>query len=167
MSWIGFDCQADWKGTLNQSGFFGTYSAGAIYEWKDQHQVEFSLGSYPFDGVNYGQTNFAYRYSPWKVFVSPEVQWQPAHFGIFMIHSWDQSQYFIESPSKYPYEGYYDQTALRFGFEWATSWNFQSQKWAAVYALRLLDGGLIAWHNNSPENINFFVSSGISLQYKF
>lgn len=158
---------ANWKGTLNHSGFFGAYSAGAIYEWRDRHQVELSFGAYPYDNVDYGQTNFAYRYSPWKMSLSSQVQWQPAYFGIFLVHSWDQSHYFMKSPSKYPYEGYYDETALRPGFEWATSFGFQPQKLEIVYSLRIVDGGLIAWHNNSSDDMKFFVSSGVSLQYRF
>lgn len=157
---------ADWRAVFERAGFFGKYSLGASYEWQPEHAVDLSLGVYQIEGQDYYQTNLVYRYSRWNVPFFGHM-WRPLQFGAFFVYSLDRDRYFLDSPSKYPYKGYYDETALRWGAEFSSTLTFYPSRFAVAMRLRIFDNGLIAIYNNSQRDIQYYVSSGISLQYLF
>lgn len=85
----------------------------------------------------------------------------------FTVRSWDRHNYFMTSPDKYPYEQYYDETALRYGLEFGSTMTFKDYNFAVAYRLRILDSGLIAVYNNKNRDLQYYISSGVSLQYVF
>lgn len=157
---------AAWLGTLGANGFFGRYSVGVVYS-QGQHESEFSLGVYSQESGNYPQANLVYRYAPWEVTVFKEHIFHPLEIGIFSTYSLDSKNYFLESPSKYPYDSYYDGTALRWGVEISNSIHFPRNSWSGTYHIRILDSGLIALYNNVRKDLQYYISSGFSLRYHF
>lgn len=158
--------RADWLLTVNRMGFFGAWGAGAIYEWSERHAGEVSLGGYWNGGTEYIQSNLAYRYTRWRIEDSGRA-WNPLELGIFAIRSWDQKSYFLQSPEKYPYENYYDQTRLRFGVEFGSVAAFKEWHLEVAYHVRVLDNGLVATYNNSRKDLQYYVSSGVAIRYRF
>lgn len=159
--------RAEWRATLQHAGFFGKVSGGAIWASRSGHEVETSIGMYDIANVHYGQLNLAYRYTPFEQPAGPDIVWEPTQVGLFVIHSQESDRFFSESPSKYPTSGYYDQTAFRGGIEIGTRvvsvpWNF-----AFAYRFRVLDTGLVALYNNAHRDLQYYISSGIQLQYIF
>ncbi len=157
---------AAWLGSLGTNGFFGRYSAGVVYS-EGQHETEFSLGMYRQEGKEYPQANLIYRYAPWEVLTLKKQVFHPLEIGLFVTYSLDSENYFLVSPSKYPYNSYYDQTALRWGFEVSNSLYFPSKSLSATYHIRILDTGLIAFYNNDRKDLQYYISSGFSLRYHF
>lgn len=126
-----------------------------------------SLGAYTDDGeLQRYQSNLAYRNSLWQVPLE-EKTWVPLQLGVFTIYSLDGSHFFLQSPSKYPSAGYYDQTAFRWGIEFGTSLIFRENRYAVSYHFRILDNGFVAVYNNFRRDLQYYVSSGINLQYRF
>ena len=158
--------RAEWQATVNRMGFFGNLGAGAIYDWENRHSLELSIGFYSNNEKTYSQTNLAYRYSRWIV-EYPDIFWSPIQLGIFSVRSWDRDGYFLRSPSKYPYAGYYDETALRWGLEFGTVVKWKSSPVALAYHVRILDAGVVAIYNNANKDLQYHVSSGLALRYCF
>ncbi|WP_235046187.1 hypothetical protein [Bdellovibrio bacteriovorus] len=164
---LGLSAQAgDWRALVERAGFMGTVAAGVSYEWEPEHAVDFSVGAYPLDDQTYYQTNFVYRYSRWNSPVGEDM-WRPLQFGFFTAYSLDQDHYFMKSPDKYPYPEYYDWTALRYGLEFGTTYTFMPSRIGLAYRIRIFDNGVIALFNNSNRDLQYYVSSGFSLQYLF
>lgn len=157
---------AAWLGSLGTNGFFGRYSAGVVYS-QGQHETEFSLGVYNQESKDYPQANLIYRYAPWEVLTFKEQIFHPLEIGFFATYSLDSKKYFLESPSKYPYDSYYDETALRWGLEVSNSIYFPRHSLSATYHIRILDSGLIALYNNVRKDLQYYISSGFSLRYHF
>lgn len=157
---------AEWRAIIERAGFLGFVAAGASYEWSPEHAVDLSLGAYPIGDDTFYQTNFVYRYSRWNSPVQDDV-WRPLQFGFFMVYSLDSERYFIDSPDKYPYPKYYDFTALRYGLEFGTTYTFKPSRIGIAYRIRIFDNGVIAIFNNSRRDLQYYVSSGFSLQYLF
>ncbi len=157
--------QAEWRALAERAGFFGKYSLGASYEWNQTQAVDLLIGTYEVADASYYQANFAYRYSRWEV-PFYEHNWRPIQFGGFIVTSLDNGRFFITSPSKYPYPEYYDETALRWGAELGSTFTFKN-RFAIGYCLRIFDNGLIAIYNNSNRDLQYYISSGLSLQYAF
>lgn len=157
---------AAWLGSLGANGFFGRYSAGVVYS-EGQHEAELSLGVYNQEREDYLQANFIYRYAPWEVLTRKKHVFHPLEIGLFVTYSLDTKNYFLVSPSKYPYNSYYDETALRWGFEISNSIYFPQKSLSATYHIRVLDTGLIAFYNNDRKDLQYYISSGFSLRYHF
>lgn len=161
-----FPCSAEWLGTASVAGFFGKYSLGVAYV-SSHHETEFSVGAYSNASHTELQSNLAYRYSPWIVAVLDDKIWNPIQIGLFGLFSWDEKTYFTNSPSHYPTPGYYDQTALRLGVEFGTSLLLPNSRWSVAYFIRVLDSGLIAFYNNDRKDLQYYISSSLSLRYHF
>lgn len=157
---------ANVRATLAHAGFFGKVSLGISYEFSDQHAADISLGGYEISDHLYYQLNLAYRYSPWTVPFGKH-QWRPIQTGIFAVYSLDHDRYFFKSPGKYPYDNYYEQTILRYGVEFSSTMTFLPYNVAISYHVRVFETGVIANFNNQHKDLEFYISSGVSLQYLF
>lgn len=155
-----------WQLAVNRMGFFGSFSAGGIYEWESLQSVEISLGRYLIADQYDPQVNLAYRFSPWQV-ETITGHWQPIQIGAFMLYSLDNRKFFFNSPAKYPYKHYYDQTALRWGLEAGTVYEWKNYPLALAYHIRVLDAGVVAIYNNANKDLQYHVSSGFSVRYVF
>src|SRR3989338_2477474 len=100
-----FRANASWVWMNHYVGYFGNFASGFEYEIDSSHAIEFSIGRYQIDEKYFHQTNFAYRYSPYKIDWKQKL-WTPLQAGIFSCQSWDQNHYFAESPGYYPYKEY-------------------------------------------------------------
>jgi len=163
---LSLPCSAEWLGAASVAGFFGKYSLGVAYVG-GHHETELSLGAYSNASRTELQSNLAYRYSPWIVPVLNNKIWHPIQVGLFGLFSWDEKTYFTDSPSYYPTPGYYDQTALRLGVEFGTSLLLPNNQWSVAYFIRVLDSGLIAIYNNDRKDLQYYISSSLSLRYHF
>ena len=150
---------------MNYGGFFGKFSLGAAYRFNEYNDVETTLGFYTVDKRYYHQLNLAYRHSPWQI-TWDDQKWNPVLIGIFGVVSLDNEDFFMSSPSKYP-GGYYDQTAYRYGFEFGSKYGFSGHHIELSYYLRILDSGLVALYNNAHRDLQYYMSSGLSLFYLF
>lgn len=157
---------ATFLATFDYSGFFGLYALGLIYRINESNEAEVSVGMYRIDHKHYRQTNFSYRYSHWLVSFH-EYEWRPLQVGFFGIFAGDGGKYFSESPSKYPSPGYYDQTSTRLGFEAGSTFTFTPNKLEIAYRIRVLDTGLLAVYNNAHRDLQYYMSTGLSLHYIF
>lgn len=156
----------DWRLMATRAGFYGQYSLGLSYEWNPRHAVDYSIGTYQIDLENYYQSNLGYRYSHWQIpFYGND--WRPLQFGAFLVYAMNQQRYFLKSPGKYPYPEYYDETALRYGLEFSSTITFKPSRIGLGYHFRIFDNGVIATFNNSARNLQYYSSSGISVQYLF
>lgn len=160
------DSQIHYRWILEKAGFFGDYATGVSVDWNDRHATDLSLGRYRIDDSYSKQLNLSYRYSRWQVLFRGD-EWRPVQYGAFVIHSIGDDRFFSRSPSKYPYPDYYDPTAFRFGMEFSSTWTFKPENIALALRLRVFDTGLIAGFNNENRNLQYFSSSGLSLQYVF
>ncbi|WP_373998079.1 hypothetical protein [Bdellovibrio bacteriovorus] len=156
----------DWRAVVERAGFMGTVAAGASYEFEPEHAVDLSLGGYPIDDEVFYQANLVYRYSRWNTPVREDV-WRPLQFGFFLVYALNSDKYFLESPDKYPYPDYYDFTALRYGAEFGTTYTFMRSRIGISYRIRIFDNGVIAIFNNNNRDLQYYISSGLSLQYLF
>lgn len=156
---------AEWRALAERAGFFGKYSLGVSYEWNNTQATDLLIGTYEVADKNYYQANFAYRYSRWEVPFYGH-SWRPVQLGGFIVASLDNGRFFVTSPSKYPYPEYYDETAVRWGAELGSTFTFKS-RFAIGYRLRIFDNGLIALYNNTNRDLQYYISSGLSLQYAF
>ncbi|WII73240.1 hypothetical protein QJS83_05080 [Bdellovibrio sp. 22V] len=156
----------DWRAIVERAGFMGTLAAGASYEWRPEHATDLSIGGYPIDDETFYQANFVYRYSRWNSPVGHDM-WRPLQFGFFMVYALNSDKYFLESPDKYPYPDYYDFTALRYGAEFGTTYTFMRSRIGLAYRIRIFDNGVIAIFNNTNRDLQYYISSGFSLQYLF
>lgn len=163
---FGTSAQAEVRLLFQRSGFVGKYSIGVSYEFTPQHAVDYLLGVYQIDNEDFYQSNFIYRYSRWNVPFYGST-WRPIQFGFFMVYAMNQDKYFLNSPSKYPYPGYYDETALRYGAEFSSTFTYWPTGIAIGYHIRVFDNGLIAAFNNSNRDLQYYMSSGVSFQYVF
>lgn len=157
---------AEWQLALNRMGFMGEISLGAIYDWNNPHSIELSFGTYHLGKKDRYQSNFAYRYSLWKVERHEKI-WVPIQIGIFTVRTWDLDHYFLTDPDQYPYSNYYDQTAFRWGIEFGSVIIYPQHSMSLAYYLRILDTGLIAIYNNAHKDLQYFSSSGLSIRYHF
>ena len=157
---------AEWRGIVQRAGFMGRFALGASYEWQPEHAVDFSVGLYQISNNNYYQANFSYRYSRWNIPFFGH-QWRPIQMGAFTVISLDNDRYFYKSPSKYPESNYYDSTIIRYGAEFGSTFTFMPIGIGLGYHIRIFDTGLIAAFNNSNRDLQYYISSGISLQYLF
>jgi hypothetical protein len=157
---------AIWQVAVNHAGFFGIWSLGAIYKWPDRFSLEFGLGRYQIDGRNFWQSNIAYRYAIWK-FNYEQIVWTPLQPGLFLVASLDREKYFVESSPRYPYPNYYDQTAVRGGLELGTKLAWKNSPTTLVVYLRMIDGAILALYNTSKNEFQYYLASGVSLQYDF
>lgn len=156
----------DWRLMATRAGFYGQYSLGFSYEWAAHHAVDCSIGTYQIDLENYYQSNLGYRYSRWQIpFYGND--WRPLQFGAFLVYAMNQDKYFLRSPGKYPYPEYYDETALRYGLEFSSTITFKPSRIGLGYHFRIFDNGVIASFNNSARNLQYYSSSGISVQDLF
>lgn len=162
----GLHAQALWRAAINRSGFFGKYGAAAIYSSTENHEFELGLGAYPIGSTNYGQLNLAYRYGFWHIPWNERL-WTPLQFGAFFIYSLDGYHFFNESPSKYPSPGYYDETRYRYGAEIGSNLAFLYSGIEVGYRLRIIDTGFVAIYNNAHRDLQYYVSSGLELRYRF
>jgi hypothetical protein len=157
--------QARVAASLGWAGFFGRISLGALYETENRHSFEFSMGAYSGGSGDKYQSNLGYHYSVWKI-TRPNFSWEPMQLGIFAMYSWDK-KFFLKSPGKYPLPDYYDETAFRWGLEQGMSLQWMKEKWALVLVMRLIDSGIIAIYNNSHRDLQYYLSSGLRLEYRF
>jgi hypothetical protein len=155
-----------WSLVVQRAGFLGVAAAGFGYNITENHQLEYTLGTYPIAEKNYYQSNFIYRYSHWNTPVEGHM-WKPIQIGFFIVYAMNSEKYFITSPDKYPYPKYYDETALRYGVELGSSFTFAVTRIGIGYYIRIFDNGLIAAFNNSNRDLQYYVSSGFSLSYTF
>lgn len=160
------EANATWQVSLSRAGFFGSWAIGGIYEWSDRHSVELAAGQYQIQNKNYWQSDLAYRYAIWKTEYE-NIVWAPIQPGLFAIGSWDRENYFLKSPSKYPYDSYYDQTAVRWGLEFSSVVGWKNAPISIAYHIRIIDAGVVAIYNNSHKELQYYLSSGISLRYAF
>lgn len=165
----GFD---KWAAEITYAGYLGDVAGGAMREWNETHAAHISVGVYKINGVDYSQLNLGYTYrAPWSYRFenADDLNWHFLSGGVYLMRSLDNTHYFRTSPSKYPSAGYYDETALRFGFTVGTSVSFFNDTTELKYFFMILDNGLIAWYNNQRERdlISYFVSHGLSLSYRF
>lgn len=93
--------------------------------------------------------------------------WTPLQFGVFFIYSLDGYHFFANSPSQYPSSGYYDETRYRYGAELGSTFAFLSSGIELGYRLRILDNGMVAIYNNAHKDLQYYVSSGLELRYRF
>jgi hypothetical protein len=164
---IGFPAaRAQWGLVYQEHGYMGETAVGGIYSWNDQHSVELSLGRYFSGGNENHQINFGYRWSPWKVQIS-KLRWAPVQVGVFALATLNEKEYFTESPTVFPSEDYYDQTAVRTALQLSSTLYFAGGQAAVVYHLSILENGLIAMYNNNWQNLKYFWSSGLGLQFFF
>lgn len=157
---------AGWVATVNRTGFFGRFSAGAIYEWSDRHSAEFSLGVYSESHDSHAQANIAYRYNRWH-YTWWNKTWSPLQLGVFAVRSRDRKSYFIKSPDIYPYAEYYDETLMRLGIEFGSVLTFWSTGVEVAYHLRVLDTAVVALYNNANKDLQYYISSGLALRDRF
>jgi hypothetical protein len=163
---VGVNASAVTRIVFERAGFLGKYALGASYEWTPEHAIDYLLGVYQIEGENFYQSNLIYRYSRWNVpFYSNS--WRPVQFGLFLVYAMNQERYFMSSPGKYPYPAYYDETALRYGAEFSSTFTMWPSGFAFGYHIRIFDNGLVAAFNNTSQDIQYYISSGISLQYVF
>lgn len=155
-----------WLATIGTKGFFGDQSVGGIY-FSQHHELELSLGTYSRGGGDSTQANAAYRYSKWVLPFLGDTIWHPIQVGLFSTYSLDRKHYFLESPAKYPYEDYYDQTAFRWGIDLGSNIFWSAVQVSLAYHIRVLDTGVIAIYNNSHKDLQYYISSGLSLRYHF
>lgn len=151
---------------VERAGFFGRWGLGGIYELNRRHSFELSVGNSVIEHKDHYQANLSYRYSQWEVVIA-DYRWLPFQVGMFTMYSLDQSRYFLESPGKYPSPGYYDGTALRSGIDFATTLIWMRSSLGVAYHLRVLDSGVVAIYNNKNRDLQYYISSGISLRYLF
>lgn len=151
---------------IERAGFMGFLAAGVSYEWTPEHATDVSLGGYDIGNDTYYQTNIGYRYSRWVTPLKGN-EWRPLQFGGFAVYALNTDRFFIRSPDKYPSKGYYDETALRYGAEFGSTLTFFPSRLAIGYRVRIFDNGLIAMFNNSNRDIQYYISSGFTLQYLF
>lgn len=156
----------DWRAVVSRAGFLGVVAAGASYEVNPYHAVDFLLGSYSMGGDRHLQSNFLYRYSRWQVPVGADV-WRPVQFGAFIVYANNNDKFFLKSPEVYPERNYYDGTAIRYGAEVTSTYTWYPLRFGLAYHLRIFDNGLIAIFNNSNRDLQYYISSGFSLQYVF
>lgn len=156
----------NWLVSIERAGFFGQYSLGVGYEWSPHHEVDLSYGFYSNGSRSGRQLNTVYRFSPWTIERVTHV-WVPVHLGLFLMFSLEQDRFFFSSPSKYPYKDYYEQNALRGGVEFGTAFRLRSPALTIAYHMRFLDNGMVAIYNNSRKDLQYYLSSGIALQYRF
>lgn len=161
-----------WGAEVTYAGYLGDFSIGFLREWRETHSVHLSVGYYDIDGIKYTQANLGYMYqTPWhhRFDDNPDLSWHFFSVGLYLLRSLDNTHYFRASPSKYPTAGYYDETALRFGLNMATSVRFWNDSTQISYFMMILDNGIIAAYNNQHERslISYFVSHGLSLSYRF
>ncbi|WP_413583108.1 hypothetical protein [Bdellovibrio sp. HCB288] len=156
----------EWRALIERAGFMGFLAAGVSYEWTQEHATDVSLGGYHIDNETYYQTNIGYRYSRWVTPLKGN-EWRPLQFGGFAVYALNTDRYFLSSPDKYPSKGYYDETALRYGAEFGSTLTFFPSRLAIGYRVRIFDNGLIAMFNNSNRDIQYYISSGFTLQYLF
>lgn len=83
------------------------------------------------------------------------------------MYAMNDKKYFLRSPGKYPYPEYYDETALRYGLEFGTTLTFMPSRLAIGYRVRIFDNGVIAAFNKNNRDLQYYISSGLSLQYLF
>ncbi|WP_255490133.1 hypothetical protein [Bdellovibrio sp. KM01] len=157
---------SDWRVILERAGFMGTLAAGASYEWLPEHAIDVTLGGYLIEQEIFYQTNIAYRYSRWNSPTNGNI-WRPLQFGIFAVYALNSDRYFMRSPDKYPSKGYYDETAFRYGLEFGTTYTFLPSGFGIGYRIRIFDNGLTAMFNNSNRDVQYYISSGVTLQYLF
>lgn len=155
-----------WVVSFERAGFFGQYSVGAGYEWSPHHEWNLSYGFYSNGSRSGRQLNTVYRYSPWTV-ERPTHVWVPVHLGVFLMTSLEQDRFFLSSPAKYPYKDYYEQNALRGGAEFGTAFRLQNPPITLAYHLRFLDNGMVALYNNTRKDLQYYLSSGVAVQYRF
>lgn len=155
-----------WRAVLSRAGFLGVAALGVSYEITPDHAVDFLLGSYTMGGDRHLQSNFMYRYSHWHVAIG-EDEWRPVQFGAFLVHASNNDKFFMKSPDIYPESNYYDATAIRYGAEVGSTYTWYPLRLGLSYHLRIFDNGLIAIFNNSNRDLQYYISSGVSLQYVF
>ncbi|WP_413585937.1 hypothetical protein [Bdellovibrio sp. HCB274] len=156
----------DWRALIERAGFTGFLAAGVSYEWLPEHATDVTLGGYQIANETYYQANIGYRYSRWSTPLKGN-DWRPVQFGAFAVYALNTDRFFIRSPDKYPSKGYYDETALRYGAELGSTLTFMPSRIAIGYRVRIFDNGLIAMFNNSNRDIQYYISSGFTLQYLF
>jgi hypothetical protein len=163
---LSVSAQAEVRILFEKSGFIGKYALGASYEFSPEHAVDYLIGVYQIESEDFYQSNLIYRYSRWNVPFYGNT-WRPIQFGLFMVYAMNQDKYFMRSPGKYPYPGYYDETALRYGAEFSSTFTMWPSGFAVGYHVRIFDNGIIAAFNNSNRELQYYISSGLSLQYVF
>lgn len=154
------------RAILERAGFMGTVAAGGSYEWTEQHASDLSLGTFLIGSEQFYQANIGYRYSRWNSPMKGDM-WRPLQFGFFGVYALNNKRFFLKSPDKYPYPGYYDETAFRYGLEFGTTYTFMPSRIAIGYRLRIFDNGIIATFNNNNRDIQYYISSGFTVQYLF
>ena len=135
-----------------------------IYEHAIHHDFEISLGAYSAGTGDKYQSNLAYRYSPWRV-SCVNFNWEPIQIGAFALYSWDR-RFFLKTPDKYPTDNYYEQTAFRWGLEQGSSFSFLNERWHLALTLRIIDNGIVAIYNNANRDLQYYLSSGLRLEYR-
>ncbi|NCN40834.1 hypothetical protein GW916_06235 [bacterium] len=148
------------------AGFFGSQSVGYVHDVLDSHEAELSVGRYSRGHSLFGyQVNFSYRYHPWLIRFD-HFSWSPLEIGAFGIYSLEKT-FFLSSPSKYPTPDYYEQTAFRWGIENGASLLFFNERLSLGVVTRLIDSGMVAIYNNSNRDLQYYLSSGFRLEYRF
>lgn len=158
--------QAEVRALVSRAGFLGKVAAGLSYEINPQHAVDYLLGGYEIGNEIYYQSNLMYRYSRWNVPVQKDM-WRPIQIGAFMVYAMNTERYFMTSPDVYPEKNYYDPTALRYGAEFSSTFTWYPSRIGVGVHIRIFDNGVIAIFNNSNRDLQYYISSGMSLQYVF
>jgi hypothetical protein len=158
--------RAEWRAMVERAGFLGKVAAGTSYEFNPEHAVDYLLGMYEIGNDHYYQSNLMYRYSHWNVPVRKDV-WRPLQLGAFVVYAMNNDRYFMDSPDVYPESNYYDGTAIRYGTEFSSTYTWYPSRIGLGYHIRIFDNGIIAIFNNSNRDLQYYISSGFSLQYVF
>lgn len=147
------------------AGFQGAWSAGLIYDFNPAHRMEFLLGEYSVANEREYQVDLGYMYTPWRAHFG-DVGWAPVQVGAVAMYALN-GDYFAVSPSKYPEPGYYEQTALRLGLRAGTEIATLGDRLRLGYEVVFLDSGVTAAFNNATKDLEYFMSAGLKLSYRF
>jgi hypothetical protein len=156
-----------WWASLYHAGYFGKYAVGVLYQFSEHHEADFAVGVSSTGSTSYGQLDTSYRYSPWLYSVTEGQLWKPLQLGIFAVYSMNDGNYFVKSPPNYPSPGYYDGTDIRPGIELGSTYRFENTHLELAYRMRLIDLGITAIYNNAHRDLQYYVSSGLELHYRF
>lgn len=163
---LSFSANADFGLLVGTGGLQGKVSGGVVYGFAENHSLMLSAGQYSLNGGHGTQLNFGYRYLPWHLEYG-DFGWSPVGVGLVSLYALDRDDYFTKSPSKYPSEGYYEQTGLRFGLEFSSEGYALNRSVRLLYKFILLDSAIVALVNNDGKYAQYFYSAGLELQYRF
>jgi hypothetical protein len=139
--------------------YFGARYVDLGHQWS---RTNLSLGIGLVQDNQWEQYNLKFNYITTIVNFN-QVQLQPLNLGLAVLYTTD-TDFYINSPSRYPEKGYYDMTAVRAGLTYQFA--FTSNHWAVFYDLTWLDQGIYTQYNNHKYGEGF-LSWGFGGRYLF